>query len=134
MATTTIRSFSTASPAYQAYRVLHVGFVALPIIAGLDKFADLLTNWTRYLAPIVPRLTGVQPRLFMYTVGVVEICAGLLVAIRPRYGAYVVAAWLAAIILNLLLIPGYYDVALRDFGLALAAVALGRLTLDFDRA
>lgn len=115
------------SPAYQAYQILHWGFTALPILAGIDKFTHVLVNWDMYLAPFVVRLLPVSPQLFMRAVGVIEIVAGLLVAWKPRIGAYVVAAWLAGIILNLILAHNYYDVALRDFGLCLGTLALGRL-------
>lgn len=114
-------------PEGQAFRILHTGFTVAPILFGLDKFAGLLTDWTRYLAPIFPRLLGVSGHTFMYGVGVVEVAAGVLVALKPRYAAYVVAAWLAGIILNLLILGQYLDVALRDFGLLLGALALGRL-------
>ena len=114
-------------PAEQAYRLLHAGFTVAPIIAGLDKFANLLVDWTQYLAPIFPNLLGVSKTTFMYGVGVVEIAAGILVALKPRYAAYVVTAWLLGIILNLLILGRYLDVALRDFGLALASLALARL-------
>jgi hypothetical protein len=116
-------------PVGQAYRLLRVGFTVLPILFGLDKFASLLTDWTQYLAPLFPGLLGVGERAFMYGVGVVEIAAGILVALKPRYGAYVVAAWLAGIILNLLLLGQFLDVALRDFGLLLGALALARLAV-----
>jgi hypothetical protein len=122
------------SPAYQAYQILHWGFVALPLIAGLDKFASVLTVWDKYLAPAVANHLPFSVRTFMMIVGVVEIVAGLLVALKPSVGAYVVAAWLLGIIGNLLLLPGYFDVALRDFGLCLGALALGRLSLDFNDA
>jgi hypothetical protein len=121
-----------SSPSYQAYQILHWGFVAAPLIAGIDKFVHLLVNWDQYLTPLVPRLTGIPAHTFMSIVGVIEIIAALLVAWKPRIGAYVVALWLAGIIVNLLLVPGYYDVALRDFGLFLGALALGRLSQDFD--
>lgn len=117
----------------QAYQLLHWGFVAAPVIAGLDKFAGLLTNWDAYLAPVFARTLGGAAHGFMLVVGVIEVIAGLVVAIRPRIGAYVVAAWLAGIILNLLLSGKYFDIALRDFGLFLGALALGRLALVFDR-
>ena len=122
-----------AQPAYQAYRILHVGFVALPILAGLDKFSHLLVNWDQYLAPLATRLLPVSGHTFMQAVGVIEVAAGVLVAVRPRLGAYVVALWLWGIIVNLLLIPGYYDIALRDFGLSLGALALARLSQEFGR-
>lgn len=124
-------SATLGNPAYQAYRILHLGFVVAPIVAGLDKFFHLLTDWHQYLAPVVADLIGAST--FMSIVGVVEIIAGIGVALRPRIFAYVVAAWLVGIILNLLLIPGYYDIALRDLGLALGALALGRLSQQFDQ-
>jgi uncharacterized membrane protein HdeD (DUF308 family) len=119
-------------PAYQAFLILYAGFAALPIIAGVDKFLHLLVNWDQYLAPWVAGLLPVSGHTFMLVVGVIEIAAGLLVALRPRVGAYVVALWLGGIIVNLLLIPGYLDIALRDFGLSLGALALARLSREFD--
>jgi hypothetical protein len=125
---------SPTSPAYQAYQVLHWAFVVAPVIAGLDKFAGLLTSWEKYLAPVTYLTLHTSARTFMMAVGVVEVIAGLVVALKPRIGAYVVAAWLGGIILNLLMLGNYYDVALRDFGLLLGALALGRLSVDFDNA
>jgi uncharacterized membrane protein YphA (DoxX/SURF4 family) len=119
-------------PEYQAYRILHLGFTAAPILAGLDKFLGLLTSWDQYLAPVVPRMTGIPAHTFMMIVGVIEVVAGIGVALKPRIFAPVVAAWLMGIILNLLLIPAYFDVALRDFGLALGALALSRLAIPYD--
>jgi len=119
-------------PAYQAYLVLYAGFVALPILAGLDKFFHLLVDWDMYLAPVVTRTLPVTAHTFMQVVGVIEIAAGVLVALRPRIGAYVVMLWLWGIILDLLLVPGFYDIALRDFGLSLGALALARLGREFD--
>jgi uncharacterized membrane protein YphA (DoxX/SURF4 family) len=116
-----------ADPAAQAFRLLHVGFAVLPIVFGLDKFTNFLTDWTQYLAPFLPDMLGVSKQTFMYGVGVVEIIAGILVALKPRYAAYVVAAWLVGIIGNLLILGSYFDVALRDFGLLVAALALARL-------
>lgn len=124
---------SAASPERQAYQLLHWGFVAAPVLAGLDKFAHLLTDWDAYLAPPIARALGGAAHGFMLVVGVVEVAAGLIVALKPRIGAYVVAAWLAGIILNLLLSGRYFDIALRDFGLLLGALALGRLAQVFDR-
>lgn len=118
-----------SGPAYQAYRILHVGFVAAPVVAGLDKFTNLLTDWEQYLAPFLADAIGAGT--FMAIVGVIEIVAGIGVALKPRIFAYVVSAWLFGIIINLLLIPGFYDVALRDLGLALGALALGRLAEQF---
>lgn len=128
-----VRTDLTSQSERQAYEILHWGFVAAPVIAGLDKFAGLLTNWDRYLAPQVSSMLGEFAHGFMLVVGVVEIAAGLLVAVKPRIGAYVVAGWLGAIILNLLLSGRYFDIALRDFGLMLGALALGRLAQLHDR-
>ena len=119
------------SPSYQAYQILHWGFVAAPILAGLDKFFMKLTDWTVYLWPPLAKLTG-SAGTFMRIVGVIEIVAGVLVALKPRYAAYVVAAWLGGIIVNLLSYSGYYDVALRDFGLMLGALTLARLASEYD--
>ena len=119
-------------PAYQAYQILHLGFAVLPIVAGLDKFLHLLVNWDQYLPPVVNNMLGDNGHQFMYIVGVIEIVAGIGVFLKPKIFAYVVAAWLGLIIVNLLLIPGYFDVALRDFGLLLGAVALGRLSSEFS--
>ena len=122
-----------SSPGYQAYRILHLGFTVAPILAGLDKFFNLLADWGQYLPPSVNRLTGGHGHELMLAVGVIEIAAGLGVAFKPKVFAYVVSAWLLLIVVNLLLIPGYFDVALRDFGLALGALALARLSQEFDR-
>lgn len=114
-------------PGYQAFVLLRSVFTLAPILFGLDKFTNLLVHWDRHLAPWINHLvpgTGTQA---MYAVGVVEILAGLAVAVAPRFGAWLVAAWLGGIIVNLLTLSGYYDVALRDFGLLVAAVALARL-------
>jgi hypothetical protein len=123
---------SAATSAYQAYCVLYAGFIALPVLAGVDKFFHFLVNWDQYLAPVAMRILPVSGHTFMLVVGVVEIAAGVLVALRPRMGAYVVALWLWGIIVNLLLIPGFYDIALRDFGLSLGALALARLSQEFS--
>jgi hypothetical protein len=135
--TTTIRSRITPArdnPAYQAYLILRTGFIAAPILFGLDKFTNLLTDWTTYLAPVIDRLVPGSASGAMLAVGVVEIVAGLVVAVRPKVGGYLVAAWLAGIIGNLLLMGDHYDVALRDFGLLLAALALARLATAFQPA
>jgi len=120
-------------PVWQAYQVLHLAFVVAPVVAGADKFFHLLVNWDMYLAPTIANLSPVGGHNLMLIVGVVEIIAGLLVAFKPRIGAYVVAAWLLGIVVNLLMIPGFYDIALRDFGLSLGALALARLSHEFDR-
>ena len=124
----------TADVTYQAYQILHVGFIVAPILAGGDKFFHVLVDWDQYLAPTIANLLPVPPHDFMLLVGVVEVIAGLLVAFKPRIGAYIVAGWLWGIIVNLLLIPGYFDIALRDFGLSLGALALARLSTLFDHA
>jgi hypothetical protein len=120
---------STKSSA-QAYRILHFGFTVAPILAGLDKFFNLLTDWEKYLPGFVTDMLGGNGHTLMMIVGVIEIAAGIGVALKPRIFSYVVAAWLAVIILNLLLIPGYFDIALRDFGLLLGALALGQLSRE----
>jgi hypothetical protein len=136
MATTTgpHRLAVREAPAYQAYLILRTGFVLAPILFGLDKFTTQLTDWTTYLAPAVDRLIPGTATTAMVAVGVIEIAAGLVVAVRPKVGGYLVAAWLAAIIGNLLLGGGHDDLALRDFGLLLAALALARLATAFQSA
>jgi len=124
---------ATSGAAYQAYMLLLIGFTVAPIIAGLDKFFNVLTNWTQYLSPMASSILGGASQQFMYLVGVIEIVAGIGVFLKPKIFAYVVAAWLALIIVNLLLIPGYFDVALRDLGLLLSALALGRLSSLYDK-
>ena len=124
---------AVAGPAHQAFLLLRTVFTVAPILFGLDKFFEVLTDWERYLAPEFNDLIPGTAHQAMLFVGVVEIAAGLLVAVLPRVGGYVVAAWLAGIILNLLLIGDFYDVALRDFGLLVAALALARLAPAFKR-
>jgi hypothetical protein len=113
-------------PTYQAYRLLHFGFVVAPILAGVDKFFMKLTDWTQYLWAPLGNLVG-GPHRFMMIVGAIEIVAGFLTWFKPKVGGYVVAFWLWGIIVNLLLIQNFYDIALRDFGLSLGALALARL-------
>ena len=120
------------NPTYQAYQILHLAFVVAPLIAGIDKFTHLLVNWDIYLAPSVDRALGGHGHEFMLVVGVVEIVAAIGVALMPRVFGYIVAGWLLGIIVNLLLIPGYYDIALRDLGLALGALALARLARTYS--
>jgi len=119
-------------PSWKAYKILYFGFVTSLVLSGLDKFFDFLVNWPVYLSAIVSHIINAQT--FMKTVGVIEIVAGIIVAVKPRYGAFIVAFWLWGIILNLLTIPGFYDIALRDFGLSLAALALGFLAQEYDTA
>ena len=123
---------TVASPAYQAFQILRMAFTVAPILMGADKFLGLLVNWDQYLPPFVNTMLGGYGHEFMYVVGAIEIVAGIGVFLKPKIFAYVVAAWLGLIIVNLLMIPGYFDVALRDFGLLLAAVALGRLSHEFS--
>jgi hypothetical protein len=125
------RTHNLRDPAYLAFALLRTAFTVAPIVFGLDKFFNLLTDWQGYLAPLVHRLVPGTGHQVMLLIGVVELAAGVLVAVRPQLGGYVVAAWLAGIIMNLLLIPGFYDVALRDFGLLLAALALAQLARAF---
>ena len=121
-----------ADPRYQAFTLLRIAFTVAPIVFGLDKFFNVLVDWTTYLAPWVNDLIPGSASQFMGVVGIIEIVAGLSVALKPRYGAYVVAAWLAGIIVNLLTYSGYYDIALRDFGLMLGALTLARLASVYD--
>jgi len=131
--TKTTAEYSTANGyAGQAYLILKFAFIVAPILAGADKFSHLLVNWDQYLPPVVNSLAGGHGHELMLAVGAIEIVAGLGVALKPKIFAYVVSAWLLLIIVNLLLVPGYFDVALRDLGLALGALALGRLSQIFD--
>lgn len=123
-----------SDPAFQAFWLLRIGFIVAPIAFGLDKFAHVLVNWDEYLAPELTDLFNAQAHTLMYGVGTIEIVAGLVVALRPRFGGYLVAAWLAGIITNLLLMADHYDIALRDFGLLLAALTLARLATAFPVA
>jgi uncharacterized membrane protein YphA (DoxX/SURF4 family) len=115
-----------------AFWILRAAFTAAPIAFGLDKFLGLMTDWPQYLAPWIDDLLPGSAEDVMYAVGAIEILAGVLVALKPRYGAPLVAAWLGGIIVNLLTFSGWYDIALRDFGLLLGALALARLALDYD--
>jgi hypothetical protein len=119
------------NPAVQAFWILRLGFIAAPILFGLDKFAHVLVNWDVYLAPEFADVLPWTTHELMYAVGVIEIVAGLVVALHPRFGGYLVAAWLGGIIVNLLMQADYYDIALRDFGLMLGALTLARLATAF---
>jgi len=121
-----------ADPAYQAFTLLRVVFAVAPILFGLDKFFDVLVDWEQYLAPWINDVVPGSASTAMHLVGIVEIIAGVFVALKPRYGAYVVAAWLGGIIVDLLTYSGYYDIALRDFGLLVGALSLGRLASVYD--
>ncbi|ASK65782.1 hypothetical protein CFK39_07960 [Brachybacterium avium] len=130
---TSLLTRARQEPAFAAFWVLRLGFVVLPLLMGLDKFTNLLTDWPGYLAPWMVALLPVSAQTAMYVIGVIEIVAGIAVALRPRLAAWVVAAWLAGIIVNLLTYSGFYDVALRDVGLLVAAIALGLLSRTYDR-
>jgi len=122
------------NPAYQAYLLLRIGFVVAPLLFGLDKFFNVLVDWDKYLAPVINDIVPGNAHQAMLAVGAIEIVAALVVALRPRFGGYLVTAWLAGIIVNLLIIPGHYDIALRDFGLLLGALTLARLATAFEPA
>jgi len=119
---------TTRDPARQAFLLLRTVFTVAPIVFGLDKFTNILADWTVYLAPQATALVPLPAQTLMYVVGVVEIIAGIAVAVRPQFGSLLVAAWLGGIILNLLLLGAFFDVALRDFGLLVGALALNRLS------
>jgi len=121
-----------SDPAYQAFVLLRIAFTVAPILFGLDKFFDVMVDWEQYLAPWIDDVVPGSASTAMHLVGVIEIVAGVLVALKPRYAAYVVAAWLAGIIVDLLTYSGYYDIALRDFGLMLGALTLARLAKVYD--
>jgi uncharacterized membrane protein YphA (DoxX/SURF4 family) len=130
------RTAGVSAAANQAFWLLRVGFTVAPILFGLDKFFNWTVDWPDYLAGWVNDIVPGSGQDWMYVVGGIEIAAGLLVAVAPRIGAFVVAAWLAGIIFNLLTKdpPQYYDIALRDFGLMLGALTLGRLALAVEPA
>jgi len=112
--------------------LMRLTFTVAPIAFGLDKFWNQMVYWPKYLAPWIDNIAPGSAQDFMYFVGVVEIVAGIVVLLKPRYGAYLVAAWLAGIVTNLFTYSGWYDVAVRDFGLMLAALTLARLASVYD--
>lgn len=128
------RSADWTDPTYQAFWLLRIGFTVAPILFGLDKFAHVLVDWDVYLASEFTDLFNAEAHTLMYLVGAIEIVAGVVVFLRPRFGGYLVAAWLAGIIVNLLLMADYYDIALRDLGLLLGALTLARLAAVFPQA
>jgi len=128
------RTALTTDPAQQAFLLLRTVFTVAPIAFGLDKFANVLTYWPHYLAGWINDIVPGTAQQAMYAVGVVEVLAGIVVAVAPRLGAWVVAAWLAGIIVDLVTGPGFYDVALRDFGLLIGALALARLAVRYAPA
>ena len=121
----------TKSPTFQAYRILHGGFFVAPLLAGIDKFFHMMTDWSMYLWAPLGRLAGGAGN-FMRIVGAIEIVAAFLVLFKPKIGAPIVALWLLGIIVNLLLLGSYFDIGLRDFGLFLGAIALSRLAMVYD--
>jgi hypothetical protein len=122
----------SADPSKQAFMLLRTIFTVAPILFGLDKFANILVDWPFYLAPVINDIVPGSGQQAMYAVGAIEIVAGIAVALRPFYGSLLVSAWLLGIIVNLLLIPGFYDIALRDFGLLVGALALSRLAAKHE--
>ena len=113
---------------YQAFRILQIVFIIAPILAGLDKFFYLLTQWSNYISPLVLKIINNHDRGFMMVAGVIEIIAGIGIIFKPRIFSYIVSLWLLGIIINLLLTEHYFDIALRDIGLFLSAIALSRLS------
>lgn len=132
LTSTTFGERLKGDPAYQAFLLLRIAFTVAPILFGLDKFFNVMVDWEQYLAPWIDDIIPGSAATAMHLVGVVEIVAGLVVALKPRYGAYLVAAWLGGIIVDLLTYSGYYDIALRDFGLMLGALTLARLASVYD--
>jgi DoxX len=123
---------SWRDPRYQTFWLLRLGFTALPILFGIDQFLNLMVYWPQYLADWIANIVPASPQHFMYFVGAVEIVAGVITFLKPRYGAYLVAAWLAGIVINLVSYGGWYDIAVRDFGLMVGALALARLAAVYD--
>jgi hypothetical protein len=130
------RRTSLKDPVYQGFSLLRLGFTVAPILFGLDKFFNLMVDWPHYLAPWINSIVPGTAQQFMYVVGIIEIVAGIVVAVAPWFGGYLVAAWLGGIIINLLTVgpPRFYDIALRDLGLALGALTLARLATFFRRS
>ncbi|MGY0537481.1 hypothetical protein ACW14X_08180 [Nocardioides sp. YJ-D4] len=131
--TSITRSITESSGSDRAFFLLRTVFVVAPIAFGLDKFVEVLTEWDRYLAPWIDDIVPGSAHQAMLAVGIIEIVAGIVVAIIPRYGALLVAAWLAGIIVNLVSMGEFYDVALRDFGLLVGALALAALAFGRKR-
>jgi hypothetical protein len=123
-----------AGPTWQAFQLLHWAFVVIPLTAGADKFFGVLAPWRDYLSPTIPDLLGLGTQRILHGIGIMEILAGLIVAFAPRVGGWLLAGWLWAIVINLLSMPGYADIALRDAGLSLAALALARLAVQYQDA
>ena len=128
----TIARIRAAEPGYQAFLMLRLAFTIAPILFGIDKFANVMVHWPKYLAPWINDIVPGTAQQAMYAVGVIEIIAGLVVLVKPRYGSWLVAGWLGGIVVNLLTYSGFYDIALRDFGLMLGALTLARLAAAYD--
>ncbi|GAA3753581.1 DoxX family membrane protein [Microbacterium kribbense] len=123
-----------ADPAFGAFWILRVGFIILPLLMGLDKFFNVMVDWTSYLAPWIANLSPLGAQNTMYVVGVIEIIAAIGIAVKPRWASWVVAAWLVGIIINLVTGgTGTLDIALRDLGLVVAALALAALAAKYNR-
>lgn len=117
---------------YSAFRLLQIVFIIAPILAGFDKFFYLMTNWSQYLSPLAMRILQNHDRPFMMVVGVVEIIVGIGMIFKPKVFAYIAAVWIFLIFINLLISGRFFDIALRDIGLCLSAIALGQLSLKYD--
>ena len=128
----TLANIRAAEPGYQAFLMLRIAFTVAPILFGIDKFANVMVHWPKYLAPWINDIVPGTAQQAMYAIGVIEIVAGIVVLLKPRYGAFLVAGWLGGIIVNLLTYSGFYDIALRDFGLMLGALTLARLAMAYD--
>jgi uncharacterized membrane protein YphA (DoxX/SURF4 family) len=126
------RDSAWSDPRYQAFLLMRLGYTVLPLAMGIDKFFNAMVSWPKYLAGWIDDIAPGTAQQFMYFVGGVEILAGLLVLLKPRYAAYVVAAWLAGIVVNLFSTGEYWDVGVRDVGLMLGALTLGRLAAHYD--
>ena len=121
----------SGDPGYQAFRLLQIVFIVAPIVVGLDKFSSLLADWSSYLSPFVVKVVGTHQKLFLSLVGVIEVIVGVGVMFKPRFFANIVAIWFAVIIINLLTIGHFFDIAIRDFGLMLSAIALSKLSRKY---
>lgn len=128
----TLTRHNLRAPSYLTFNLLQYMFIALPLLMGLDKFANVMTDWPHYLAPWIERISPMNAQGTLYVVGAIEIAVGIFMIVKPRYTALVTAAWLSLIIVNLLTYPGFYDVVLRDAVLLLAVIALARLGRVYD--
>jgi uncharacterized membrane protein YphA (DoxX/SURF4 family) len=127
-----VRGSEWSDGRYQAFMLMRLGYTVLPLAMGIDKFFNAMVSWPKYLADWIDNIAPGTAQQFMYFVGAVEILAGLIVLLKPRYGAYIVAAWLAGIVINLFSYGEWWDIGVRDFGLMLGALTLGRLASVYD--